>query len=331
MKKLMIILAVLAMAFAGCHKDPQNGGDDNGGGNGGNGGGGNEPTPTVTTYTVTFNANGGTGEMQPQTFEEGVSEALTANAFILENHYFVNWNTAADGTGSAYVDEQEITVTENLTLYAQWKALKGELNGHEWVDLGLPSGTLWATTNVGADTPEAYGDYFAWGETSSKSTIYDWTTYKYANGGRLSLTKYCNASSYGDNGFTDNLTTLEASDDAATANWGGAWRMPTKAEMKELKDNCTVTWTTQNGINGRLFTGPNGNSLFLPAADKKQGNEIVGTGSYGNYWSSSLNAPYEPDFSWCLSFNFYSEGCSMHATSRCLGFSVRPVCSVSQK
>ena len=130
------------------------------------------------------------------------------------------------------------------------------------VDLGLPSGIKWATCNVGAEKPEDYGNYYAWGEVLPKD-YYDFGTYKYANGASDELTKYCNNASYGDNGFTDNKTTLEPEDDAAHVNWGGSWRMPTDAEWQELRDNCTWTWTTQNGINGYQVTSQkNSNSIF---------------------------------------------------------------------
>ena len=162
-----------------------------------------------------------------------------------------------------------------------------ENKDHDYVDLGLPSGTLWATCNVGADNPEDYGDYFAWGETQPKDT-YNWSTYQYCNGSSSTLTKYCNNSSYGYNGFTDNLTTLLPEDDAVTANWGADWRMPTKEEWQELYQNTTHTWTTQNGVNGRLFTASNGNSLFLPAAGYRNYSNLGNAGSYGYYWSSSL-------------------------------------------
>ena len=112
-----------------------------------------------------------------------------------------------------------------------------------YVDLGLPSGLLWATCNVGADNPEDYGDYFAWGETQPKDT-YNWSTYQYCNGSYNTLTKYCSNSSFGYNGFTDDLTTLLPEDDAATANWGSHWRMPTEEEWQELYRNTTNTWTT---------------------------------------------------------------------------------------
>ena len=283
---------------------------------------GTNPTPGPTpsnTVTVTFDANGGTGEMTPQTFTIGVAQALTANAFTKGNYPFNGWNTVADGSGTDYANMQEVTVSANVTLYAQW-------SNHEFVDLGLPSGTKWATCNVGANNPEGYGDYFAWGETTPKET-YNWSTYRYCNGDYNTLTKYCNNSSYGNNGFTDALTTLEASDDAATANWGSGWRMPTYAEMNELKNNCTVTWTTQNGVNGRLFTGPNGNSIFLPAAGYRYDSELLDAGSYGYYWSSSLGTDY-PSNAWNL--DVYSGNYSMYNDDRYYGHSVRPVCVSSQ-
>ncbi|MBR6067952.1 MAG: InlB B-repeat-containing protein [Bacteroidales bacterium] len=292
---------------------------------------GTNPTPSPTpgptpgnTVTVTFDANGGTGEMTPQTFTVGMAQALAANMFSYDIFHFQNWNTAADGTGTSYSDQQVVNPSSNITLYAQWDG--GIQNGHKFIDLGLPSGTKWALTNVGSTTPEAYGDYFAWGETEPKET-YNWSTYRYCNGDYNTLTKYCNYSSYGNNGFTDNLTTLEASDDAATANWGSAWRMPTKEEFEELKNNCTVTWTTQNGVNGRLFTGPNGNSIFLPAAGYRFDSELYYAGSNGYYWSSSLYTDY-PYIAWYL--DFYSGNYDMYDNNRSYGRSVRPVCVSAQ-
>ncbi len=288
---------------------------------------GTNPTPGPTpsnTVMVTFDANGGTGEMAPQTFTIGTAQALTANAFTKENNWFTGWNTAIDGQGTAYTDSQEITATENMTLYAQWKLSTGENNGHIWVDLGLPSGMLWATCNVGATAPLGYGNYYAWGETTTKET-YNWSTYWYCNG-ENNLTKYCNNANYGNNGFTDALTTLEASDDAATANWGSGWRMPTQTEMQELIDNCTVTWTRRNGVNGRLFTGSNGNSIFLPAAGSRVDSGLYDVGSYGYYRSSSLTTDY-PDYAWTLYFD--SGHFNMFSSYRYYGQSVRPVC-VSQ-
>ena len=109
---------------------------------------------------------------------------------------------------------------------------------HEWVDLGLPSGTLWATCNVGANAPEEFGDYFAWGETAPKD-YYDWDNYKWCNGNDSTLTKYCNDSTYGYNGFVDNKVELDPEDDAAYVNWGPSWRMPTLNQTQELWQDCT--------------------------------------------------------------------------------------------
>ena len=109
----------------------------------------------------------------------------------------------------------------------------GTLNGHDYVDLGLPSGTLWATCNVGADAPEDYGEYFAWGESEIKA-VYIFVTYKYGNSIDSTLTKYCNNPYYGYNGFSDTLTVLQKGDDVVSVQWGDDWRMPTKKEWEEL-------------------------------------------------------------------------------------------------
>ncbi len=203
-------------------------------------------------------------------------------------------------------------------------------NGHEYVDLGLPSGTLWATCNVGASKPEGYGSYFAWGETKPQSSnTYNWNTYKYANGTTRDdpkLTKYCSQSKYGDNGFTDDLTTLQSGDDPATANWGSGWRTPSKSQWDELKSNTVNQWTTKNGVAGRLFTSKkNGQSVFLPAAGGRWDSELHGAGSYGNYWMRSLGTDYPdyPGLAWYLIFN--SDYCGMSNGDRDNGFSVRPV------
>ena len=189
----------------------------------------------------------------------------------------------------------------------------------DWVDLGLPSGLLWATRNVGATSPGDYGDYFVWGETTPKSSS-EWSNYRYCHGGPLQLTKYCSDSPYGYNGFTDNLTILQPGDDAATANYGG--RTPTLVEWQEMMDNTTSQWTTQNGVNGRRFTGANGNSLFLPAAGYLWGSSLNEAGSYGSYWSSSL-VKDNPDYAFCFVFDSSSLG--MLDDSRVDGFPVRAV------
>lgn len=200
---------------------------------------------------------------------------------------------------------------------------EGVINGHAYVDLGLPSGTLWATCNVGADIPEKYGDYFAWGETQSKDN-YGWDSYQLGIDYNK-LTKYCNNPEYGYNGFSDALTTLLPEDDAATANWGNGWRTPTKEEWKELIDHTTQTWTRQNGVDGRLFTAPNGNILFLPVAGYRSSSSFMFDGEWGFYWASTLYSD-DPNIAW--SFSFYSDNYGMSSANlRYYGRSIRPVCS----
>lgn len=211
---------------------------------------------------------------------------------------------AKNDLGIAYGDEVSFTTKEEV------------IATPEYVDLGLS--VKWATFNVGANKPEEYGDYFAWGETEPKST-YDWSTYKWCNGSLTTMTKYCTSSSYG---TVDNKKTLELSDDAAYANWGGSWRMPTKAEQDELREKCTWTWTTQNGVNGYKVTGTNGNSIFLPAAGYRYNSSLSYAGSNGRYWSSSLytDGPYNA----CL-LGFSSSDVGWYHGNRYYGRSVRPV------
>ena len=198
----------------------------------------------------------------------------------------------------------------------------GTENGYEWVDLGLS--VKWATCNVGATKPEEYGDYFAWGETQPKS-IYDWSSYKYCNGSSSTLTKYNTVSSLG---TVDNKTTLELSDDAARANWGGSWRMPTDAELTELCEQCTWTWTRQNGVYGYKVTskksGYTNKSIFLPGAGYRSGSSLLGAGSIGSFWLSSLETII-PGFACGLYFSSDRVGRD-DCYIRNYGLSVRPVC-----
>ena len=187
-------------------------------------------------------------------------------------------------------------------------------NGHEYVDLGLS--VKWATCNVGASKPEEYGDYFAWGEVEPKE-VYDWSTYKWGNSNETQ-TKYCTDSNYG---TVDNKTVLESADDAATANWGGAWRMPTYEELDELLTKCTWIVATMNGVDGCKVIGPNGNSIFLPSAGYRQGGSSGGR--EGTYWSSSLYAASN----YASEINSRSDGTAgWNFGPRCYGNSIRPVC-----
>ncbi len=169
-------------------------------------------------------------------------------------------------------------------------------NGHEYVDLGLS--VKWATCNVGANAPEEYGDYFAWGEISPKSS-YSSSNYSYSN----------------------NPSTLPMSADAANANWGGTWRMPTRAEQDELRTQCTWTWTTQNGVQGYTVNSrTNGNSIFLPAAGCRSNSGLYDAGSSGCYWSSSVGNFYGAYYLY-FSVSYVDWSCS----GRYDGQSVRPV------
>ncbi len=191
---------------------------------------------------------------------------------------------------------------------------------HDYVDLGLPSGLLWATCNIGADAPEEYGDHFAWGETEPKD-IYNWNTYQFCNGSGSTFTKYCNNSNYGYNGFTDNLTTLQSEDDVATVSWGRVWRIPSKEEFEELLNNTSRTVATQNGVKGLLFTASNGNSLFFPATGFRMDSNLTGVGSYVGCWSSSLNIDINSR-AWCCDFAIFK---TIEDSGRSVGLSVRAV------
>ena len=193
----------------------------------------------------------------------------------------------------------------------------GTVQGHAYVDLGLS--VKWATCNVGASKPEDYGDYYAWGETTTKSD-YDWDTYKWCKGTYKTMTKYCMNSNYG---TVDNRTTLTSSDDVATVKWGSKWRMPTKEEMKELDEDCTWTWTTQNGVRGMKVKGPNGNSIFLSAAGYRYGTDLRYRGSYGYYWSATLRVDISD-----AAYNLYFDdgGSRWYGNwDRFIGHTVRPV------
>ena len=266
-------------------------------------------------FIVTYNANGGEGTMKPDTFYYGVSKQLSEIKYTKSLYSFTKWNTKADGSGIPYEDSQTLMISKNITLYAQWEELPVV---HEYVDLGLS--VKWATCNIGASKPEGRGDSFAWGETEPKSN-YNWSKYKYCKGSSSTLTKYNTDNS---RGTVDNKTTLELSDDAARANWGGSWRMPTKAEQDELRNNCTWTWTIQNGVKGYKVTSKkNGKSIFLPAAGYYEGMSSSLGGSSGYYWSSSIHAG-SPDYAYYLGFG--SSNVVWNGNSRCYGFSVRPVC-----
>ena len=194
------------------------------------------------------------------------------------------------------------------------------INGHKFVDLGLPSGLLWAETNIGAATAADDGCYFAWGETDmTTKSSYDWSTYKYGK-------YYDNMTKYNS---TDGKTVLDKEDDAAYVNWGSSCRMPTIAEFTELRnsDNCTWTWTSQTTSSGSSIYGykvtsvKNGNSIFLPASGYRIEGDLF-HGSFGFYWSSTLDYG-NSYYAYCLSFHSGYYGWYYYI--RFLGHTVRPV------
>lgn len=192
-----------------------------------------------------------------------------------------------------------------------------------YVDLGLPSGTLWATRNVGATNPEDYGDYFAWGETIPKN-YYDWETYKWGYCDEelyLILTKYNTES---DCGSVDGKTELDPEDDAAYVNWGPSWRMPGMWQIQELCNSCTWQWSELNGVFGQLVTGPNGNTIFLPAAGFVWEDYCSLASLGGYYWSRTLVSSY-PDYAYYLDFGWNNWECRDFGFRRPSGYTVRAV------
>lgn len=240
--------------------------------------------------------------------------------------------TASTTDGSGLMASCVITVTE-----------RPDAGDYAYVDLGLPSGLMWATCNIGAQNPYDFGDKFAWGETATKQK-FTWSTYTWCNGGNTSITKYCAESNFG---TVDGLTQLEPEDDAAHIQWGGVWRMPTYDEQVELKDNCYWQWTS--GYNGSNVAGfivykakaesdrgkhsYNNPSLsasyslsdthiFLPAAGYMANTTMSYEGVLGSYWSSTLRAGNSANAN-C--FNIYSSKAYNEGSQRCAGLSIRPV------
>lgn len=204
-------------------------------------------------------------------------------------------------------------------------------DGYEYVDLDLPSGTLWATCNLGAETPYEYGDYYAWGETEPK-TLFKWSNYKYGSAYNK-LTKYCYDPEFGLNEFVDNMTELLPEDDAATVQMGSGWRIPTIAQWRELMDNTDNEWKKVNGVNGWRFVGPNGKTLFLPACGSYSeqntygGTEPLYEDRLGSYWANSIYDASDLDYT-CYAWHFEFDAfpsCQMYSYHRSDGYSIRPV------
>ncbi len=239
-------------------------------------------------YTITVNAKGFLqGKIDHVVVKAGVSSGFVVNP----KHKIINVPTYTNG-------------------------------GHEYKDLGLPSGTLWATCNVGATSPEGNGNYYAWGEVYSKGKNYNWNNYKFVKNGNIrKVTKYSSSwdPKYAYRRRPDDIKTLEACDDVATFKWGVGWKIPTEDQWKELKEKCRWTWTS----GGYEVVGPNGNSIFLPVAGAYKEKGVVAS-SWGNYWSSTLDVLYAIGADGLV---FNSDTIIIGSYSRYQGLSVRPVCS----
>lgn len=249
----------------------------------------------------------------------GDNNVTSADVTALYNYLLYGDESAivnGDVNGDGSINACDVTAIYNILLSNETP------DEHEYVDLGLPSGTLWATTNVGSDTPEGYGYYFAWGETTPKDQ-YLWSNYKWCvinTNHTLYQTKYC---TNGDYGFYDNKTELDYEDDAASMNWGPAWQMPSIDQLGELSVFCECQKTVINGITGDLITGVNGNSIFLPRAGCYEGgfNDPYDVGTMGFYWSRDL---YTTVPNCAKYFHIGIFDCCAHQVRKS-GFSVRPV------
>ncbi len=267
-----------------------------------------------------------TGEWSNQTNNAEVSfiknsdtefEALLIPQTI--GDYYITVNAVVDGIEKQYRFESTDLVLEQGATYT----LPLQVGESPYVNLDLSSGTLWAICNVGATAPHEYGDCFAWGETEPIESPYGWDVYKWGNND-INLTKYCLDSNYGKNGFVDNLLALEIDDDAAWAQWGEKWRMPTEAQINELRDECTWELYTLNGVKGYRGTGKNGNTIFLPMADYYEEDGAKGTTDRTYYWSSALDDYYSP-CAHALYFSAERVNILNAPIARSYGCAIRPV------
>ncbi len=263
----------------------------------------------VTDQVITRN-----GDLKGDVNSDGEVNIADVNA-VIDVILGKNSNPRADVNGDGEVNIADVNAVIDIILHP------GVAEDHEYVDLGLPSGTLWATCNVGADAPEEYGDYFAWGETAPKE-VYDMSTYKWCRGTYGTLTKYCTDSVYG---TVDGKTMLEPEDDAAYMNWGALWCMPTNDQFEELLNGCNIEQTTMNGVTGHLVTGPNGNSIFLPAAGYCNYESLNNEGEGGFYWSNKLDTYFNHAYNLSVTSWDSSPWNNIDVFSRLSGLTVRPV------
>ena len=268
---------------------------------------------SATLYATVLPADAENKEVQWKSSNESVA-AVMQNGRVIAGAGGTSIVTCSATDGSGVKAECVVSVIAET---------QGITGGHAWVDLGLPSGTLWATMNVGATKPEEYGNYYAWGETKPKST-YKWDTYKWAKPTDY-MTKYCTDKNDGYNGYTDFWIELDPEDDAASVNWGADWQMPSKEQIEELTniEFTTIKWTKRGGVNGSLITSKsNGNSIFLPAAGYYSTTGLREAGSEGVFWSRSLRVD-DSVHAHCMYFYWYEWG--VGSSNRYVGNTVRPV------
>lgn len=195
---------------------------------------------------------------------------------------------------------------------------QNKINGHEYVDLGLPSGTLWATCNVGATKPEEYGDYFAWGETEPKDDYDFFKNYKYFDINIIKgFTKYTES---------DGKKELEQNDDAAYVKWGNSWRIPSYDQIIELYENCNFKSASLNGVNGYFFTSnKNGRSIFFPYSGYYDGNQLKELGTVGYLWTRTISMISTAGEDFAHTLYMSSNHSNMYVNHRYKGLAIRPV------
>ena len=285
-----------------------------------------EATYTPNTYTVKFNANGGSGSMNVESFTYDTAKALTANAFTRAKCKFLGWAESSTAVMPKYVDGQSVknlVTSGTKNLYAVWCLQLWD------------GGPYWAIGNIGATQPEEYGYYFCWGDTvgyklendkwvASNGTSSDFS-FIYSN----SITSGKGIAKFKSSGWINADSILVANHDAAHVILGGSWRMPTKQESVDICNNCAWTLTTRNGVNGYIVKGKGAyasNSIFLPAAGQGYESSLIGVGVSGVFWSSVPSSDYDTLDAWWFGFNSsqYDPHCHDNAT-RSRGSSIRPV------
>lgn len=234
--------------------------------------------------TMTVGANGYTDYLSLGTINDDCNLIVITNLSTGDTFYrsFGTSIVGSNITGKSFC--YTIPTTSNLRGWSRSNVATGTANGHDYVDLGLPSGNMWATTNIGAASATKPGDYYQWAETTNESN-YSWANYKYCNGSEKTLTKYCNSSSYG---TVDNLMLLESSDDVATVKWGNGWMLPTEPQADEMVLNCSCYWIILQDQPGMIVIGKNGKSVFLPAVGYKERTHTTSSGELGVYLTASL-------------------------------------------